>query len=304
MLYNPSAMSEAPSPLAREFIPCNLCGGANHARWARVGAATVVRCRACGLVFTNPRLPVSALHESYEEEYGDVHEDEALLTQRRRMYEIERGEIVRMAKGGPPPALRADPSPQGRGTANGDDSARPRFLDVGCGTGEFLALLQEDFDVYGVEVSQRYLKIAAERYSLPHLVAGELTGAGFEADFFDVVQMRGVLQHLPDPSAQLAEALRVTRPGGLIVISATPNIASPAARIFRAHFRLLAPDQMVYDFSPRTLRLMLEKAGYRVERFAFPYVRTPYFRWYQPAQFVALPAYQLFRRHLFSDHGR
>jgi len=173
------------------------------------------------------------------------------------------------------------------GPSNGHDS-RMRFLDVGCGTGEFLSLLQDDFEVHGVEVSQRYLQISRERYGLPHLVHGELTTAGFEADFFDVVQMRGVLQHLPDPLGQLREAHRVAKPGGLLIISATPNIASPAARVFGPNFRLLAPDQMVYDFSPRTLRQMLQTAGYEVERFRFPYIRTPYFRWTQPLEFAWL----------------
>jgi len=250
----------APSP-QRETVPCNLCGSDDHAPWATVQGVRVVRCRECGLVFTNPRLCVSALHDSYEEDYGEQHEDPVLLAQRRRMYELERGEILRHVSGG-------------------------RFLDVGCGTGEFISLLRDDFEVYGAEVSQRYLQIARERYALPHLVAGELTTAGFDGDFFDVIQMRGVLQHLPDPLAQLREACRVMKPGGLLVISATPNIASPAARVFGPYFRLLAPDQMVYDFSPRTLRRLLEKAGYRVERFAFPYVNTPYFRWYQPLEFA------------------
>ncbi|MBU0606316.1 MAG: class I SAM-dependent methyltransferase, partial [Armatimonadetes bacterium] len=242
-----------------------------------------VRCRICGLVFTNPRLPVSALHDSYEEDYGEVHEDPVLLVQRRVMYEIEREELKRWTAG----RMISGPS-NGHG--------RGRLLDVGCGTGEFLALLREDFEVYGLEVSQRYLRLARERYGLPHLVAGELTAAGFEPAFFDVVQMRGVLQHLPDPLGQLREACRVTKPGGLLVVSATPNIASPAARVFGPNFRLLAPDQMVYNFSPWTLRRMVETAGYRVERFTFPYVHTPYFRWWQPLEFVGAAAKLAWRR--------
>lgn len=266
----------APSPTPRperEYVPCNLCGSQNHAPWAVVRGAQLVRCRNCGLVFTNPRLTAETLHASYEEEYSAQHEDPVLLSQRRRMYELERAEILRTAG-----RLPAGPS--------------ARFLDVGCGTGEFLSLMREEFEVYGVEVSQGYLRIARERHALPHLFHGELTEAAFGEGFFDVVQMRGVLQHLPDPLRQVREACRVTRAGGLLVISATPNIASPAARVFGANFRLLAPDQMVYNFSPRTLRRLLEQAGWRVEQFTFPYLNTPYFRIYQGAEFV-LRALQL-----------
>ncbi|MCE5239543.1 class I SAM-dependent methyltransferase [bacterium] len=272
-------MSTPPSPPERETILCNLCESADHALWGIVRGVRVVRCRECGLVFTNPRLPVVALHDSYEEDYGDVHEDPVLLAQRREMYAIEQADIRRWT------ATRLGGA---QAPAAQDGDSRLRFLDVGCGTGEFISLLQDDFEVYGVEVSQRYLQIARERYGLPHLVHGELTTAGFGADFFDVVQMRGVLQHLPDPLGQLREAQRVTKPGGLIIISATPNIASPAARVFGPNFRLMAPDQMVYDFSPRTLRQMLQQAGYEVQSFCFPYARTPYFRWTQPLEFAWL----------------
>jgi len=272
-------MGTSPSHLERETVPCNLCGSEDHALWAHVRGVRVVRCRECGLVFTNPRLSVTALHHSYEEDYGEVHEDPVLLAQRRRMYEIEREELKRWTAGevgGPrAPAVQGDDGPL-------------RFLDVGCGTGEFISLLQNDFEVYGVEVSRRYLQIAQERYGLPHLVHGELTTARFETGFFDVVQMRGVLQHLPDPLKQLREAQRVTKPGGWLIISATPNITSPAARVFGPNFRLMAPDQMVYDFSPRTLRQMLQRAGYEVQSFTFPYVRTPYFRWTQALEFAWL----------------
>lgn len=295
----------APQP-DREALPCNLCGSADHALWAQVGPARIVRCRACGLVFTNPRLPQAALTAAYEEDYGAAHEDPVLLAQRRRMYQLERVDILKMVDGErrshrrllrslmPSPSLRS-----GEGNVNG--ASGRRFLDVGCGTGEFLALMRDRFEVYGVEVSRAYLRMARERYALPHLSAGELTDADFESDFFDVVQMRGVLQHLPDPLGQLREAFRVTKPGGLLVISATPNIASPAARVFGANFRLLAPDQMLTNFSPRTLRAMLEQAGYQVERFSFPYVTTPYFRWTQPAEFAWLALKVRLRRLLKQD---
>jgi SAM-dependent methyltransferase len=197
-------MPSAPPP-ERELVSCNLCGADDHVLWARVGEATLVRCRECGLVFTNPRLPTAVLTDSYEEDYGAQHEDPVLLAQRRRMYELEARGVLRHAGGG-------------------------RFLDVGCGTGEFLALMRDHFEVYGVEVSRRYVQLAREQYALPHLCCGELTAAQFDADTFDVVQMRGVLQHLPDPLAAVREAFRVTRPGGLLVLNAMPNIASPAAR--------------------------------------------------------------------------
>ncbi|MHB8995075.1 MAG: class I SAM-dependent methyltransferase [Armatimonadota bacterium] len=206
---------------------------------------------------------LEALMNCYEAEYSVQHQDQDLLRQRRLMYEVERRDILRRVPGG-------------------------RFLDVGCGTGEFLAALADDYDVYGVDVSRTYIEYGGQELGLTNLWVGQLSTVGFADDFFDVVQMRGVLQHLPDPLGQLREAHRVLKPGGLLLITATPNIASPAARAFRGNFRLLAPDQMLYNFSPETLREMLKKAGLTVNAFSFPYFNTPYWHWWDGIAFFAL----------------
>jgi len=250
---------------AREYVPCNLCGGDRTKLWARAGEAQLVQCLGCGLVYTNPRLPADTLRSSYEGEYTAEHQDAELARQRRAMYLLEREAILRRAEGG-------------------------RLLDVGCGPGDFLALLADRFEVYGVDVSHVYVQHAREKLGLENVHLGELTEAAFPDAFFDVAQMRGVIQHLPDPLGQVREAFRVTKPGGLLIVSATPNIESWCARIFRERHRLIAPDHMVYDFSPRTLRRLLEKAGYIVQQFAYPYLLTPYFRWRQAFEFIRLSA--------------
>ena len=260
----------------REEVACNLCESRRTVLWDEVRGARLVRCLDCGLVYTNPRPALSVLMGSYEEEYSEAHEEPELLRQRQVMYRLELAEILRRRHGG-------------------------RFLDIGCGTGEFLSLLRDHFEVYGTDVSRHYIEQARSRYGLEHLSVGQLGEVGFDDSFFDVVQMRGVLQHVPDPLSQLREAFRITKPGGMLIISATPNIASPAARCFRGHFRLLAPDQMLYDFSPRTLQALLAKAGFRVQGFTYPYVNTPYFRWYQPLQFVYLTAALRLKRALGQD---
>lgn len=260
----------------REEVACNLCGSRRTVLWDEVRGARLVRCLDCGLVYTNPRPALWVLMGSYEEEYSEAHEEPELLRQRQVMYRLELAEILRRRHGG-------------------------RLLDVGCGTGEFLSLLRDHFEVHGTDVSRHYIEQARSLYGLTHLSVGQLGEVGFDEGFFDVVQMRGVLQHVPDPLSQLREAFRITKPGGMLIISATPNIASPAARCFRGNFRLLAPDQMLYDFSPRTLQALLAKAGFRVQGFTYPYMNTPYFRWHQPLQFVSLTAALRLKRALGQD---
>jgi SAM-dependent methyltransferase len=242
-----------------EEVACNLCGSRETTLWARVEDWRVVRCLACGLIYTNPRPAPGQLTASYEEDYQESHQDPVLLAQRRRMYELERRDLLRRVSGG-------------------------RFLDVGCGPGEFLALLADRFEVWGVDVSRGYVRHAREVLGLERVQVGELSGAGLPENYFDVAQLRGVIQHLPDPLAQAREAWRVLRPGGLLVVSATPNIGSLCARIFREGYRLLAPQYMVYNFTPQTLQALLQQAGFTIEALTYPYWGTPYFRWWQGLQ--------------------
>lgn len=240
-------------------VACNLCGGRNTTPWCPALGEAVVRCVECGLVYTCPRPSPEESRARYQTSYVDRHQDQELVQQRRVMYRAERRAILRQMSGG-------------------------RFLDVGCGTGEFLALMSDRFEVYGLDVCADYIEYGRRQLGLKNLAVGELHDVGFADNYFDVVQMRGVLQHLVDPLGTAREALRVTRPGGLLVVSATPNIASLCARLYREHFRLLAPDYMLYNFSPTTLRRLLEKAGWDVRRTVFPYLMTPYFRWWQGLQ--------------------
>lgn len=106
-------------------------------------------------------------------------------------------------------------------------------LDVGCGTGWFAAGLQRavpDVDVYGLDLSAGMLGRAREA-GADNLIQGDATSLPLSDQSIDVVVGRGVLHHLPEPEAALAEWRRVLRPGGALVLSSepTPTVESHGA---------------------------------------------------------------------------
>jgi phosphatidylethanolamine/phosphatidyl-N-methylethanolamine N-methyltransferase len=112
----------------------------------------------------------------------------------------------------------------GRATAAQVLGLRPgeRVLLVGVGTGEDLPLLPPDISAVGVDLSEPMLK-RAER-QLPGAAAavelrqGDAAALDLETASFDAAILNLVLSVVPDPSAALAEALRIVRPDGRVVI--------------------------------------------------------------------------------------
>jgi methionine biosynthesis protein MetW len=98
------------------------------------------------------------------------------------------------------------------------------ILDIGCGDGAFGYLAIERYDnVYGVDISETALKIAASRGILTQKINLNNNRLPFESNFFDAVVSLDVIEHVFDPANHISEARRVLKKDGIIVI-ATPNI--------------------------------------------------------------------------------
>ncbi len=108
------------------------------------------------------------------------------------------------------PFIRAVLEPQGPA----------RLLDVGCGTGWYLQHLSPwCAEAVGVDLSQGMLAQARRRLPEAELVQADARDLPFGEGRFDLVLSTRVLSHIAGPEAALAEARRVLRPGGLVVVS-------------------------------------------------------------------------------------
>ena len=97
-----------------------------------------------------------------------------------------------------------------------------RLLELGCGCGRVLAPLAKKAGAgWGVDNSTASLRLAARRHPGLHLAAMDIAALGFSTGCFDaVIGIQNVVSACKVPPALiLAEALRVTRPGGRVILS-------------------------------------------------------------------------------------
>ncbi len=154
------------------------------------------------------------------------------------------------------------------------------LLEVGCASGMYLDLMRALGwkRVVGIDISRRAIEQARDELKL-EAYCGELKDACLDEESFDAVSLSHTLEHVSDPVGFLRETHRVMKPEARLAII-VPNVESLCARVFgQDWFHLDAPRHMV-NFTRRSLRVALERAGFRVES-----LRTNPRMSYQTAQF-------------------
>lgn len=102
-----------------------------------------------------------------------------------------------------------------------------RVLDAGCGVGMYVkALLPYADQVYGIEIEDEHLEIAAHTVPAAYLQAAAAEALPYADNQFDLILSHEVLEHVADDRQAIAEMVRVLRPGGRAVIF-VPNRLYP-----------------------------------------------------------------------------
>jgi demethylmenaquinone methyltransferase/2-methoxy-6-polyprenyl-1,4-benzoquinol methylase len=95
------------------------------------------------------------------------------------------------------------------------------ILDVACGNGMLLKMLSDkaDFQAYGVDISEKMIIEARNRYPKMQFSVTNSSRLPFQADFFDAVTVCAAFHHFSEPEEFVSEAKRVLKPGGQIYIA-------------------------------------------------------------------------------------
>ena len=133
-----------------------------------------------------------------------------------------------------------------QGALGFDVFARPiRYLEAGCGTSTFLlSVMGRGNDAYGIDMGSESLELGRSKipyYNLPaewneRIVEGDASATPFESNAFDLVVGHQFIEHVDHIPATMQELVRVTKPGGHIVLWA-PDYRGP----YEAHYMLPWP---------------------------------------------------------------
>jgi len=136
------------------------------------------------------------------------------------------------------------------------------LLDLGCSSGAFLQSLRGgSWDLSGIEMSSESAR-KAEESSGAKVFVGEILGASFPPESFDVITCFDVLEHVYEPRKVIARVGEWLKPGGIFYVL-VPNIDSAEARVFRSYWHGLELPRHLFHYSPVSLKLLAQTAGLR-----------------------------------------
>lgn len=162
--------------------------------------------------------------------------------------------------------------------------SKGRLLDIGAATGFFMNIAQgKGFETTGIEVSEFVAEIGKEKGL--DIFTNDDQLDKFSEEYFDVITMFDVLEHLENPKETLSKLYRVLKKGGLLVIN-TPDAESLWARVLGSRWQLILPPEHLYYFSPKNLSEYLQKHGFKQKvntkigkRFTFQYIFKMLYKW-------------------------
>ena len=246
-------MFPAPNELKKylgELRSCIICNGKNLEAWAKLDYLEAKKCKDCGMISINPHLNDEGLTKVYQDYFFHRLDEQELFEKRKIMYKIDHDWITKFINHG-------------------------KMLDVGCSGGQFLSVFDpKKWKRQGVEIDKDAAEFAKTEYDIPVSI-GYFPEISFE-EKFDLIVIRGVIEHFSDPISVLKKCSEVLKPNGFLFITATPVGNSFAFDVYREKWHLFTPLAHIHFFTVDLLSQVLKTFGMSLIDQHYQYEETPY----------------------------
>jgi 2-polyprenyl-3-methyl-5-hydroxy-6-metoxy-1,4-benzoquinol methylase len=131
-----------------------------------------------------------------------------------------------------------------------------RVLDVGCGIGSFVYAAQiRGWESYGIDIGPA---ISVAKKNKLNVSQGNLEDMDFPENYFDVITMFDVIEHIVDLDSLIKKIQFNLRDNGLLIVK-TPNINCLTSKVLGSRWSAIQPKDHVILFSSKTLIKFLQK---------------------------------------------
>ena len=225
----------------KQFYNCPVCG-ASFLGIFNLSHTRIVRCtsKTCGLYFSETQPTESELQSIYNAIYYLENDNTTTKAEKpnSNLYKFRQHFDV----------LDRMVSCKGK-----------RILDYGCGVGNFMDVAKDGgaASLMGVEANERARDIAQKKGFIV-----ERNIEMFDNNFFDIVYLNDVLEHLSDPVESLKNIKNALVPNGKVFI-ATINMRGLKAYIQKENWEMIQDPTHFYYFDARSLCAVLQAAGFR-----------------------------------------
>ena len=221
-------------------MKCLLCENKkNFALFLEKNGVKYIRCLDCGLIFAQKKFDINNLQKFYDnKEYfkGYIKNYKFFIEIFNKMLEF----IEKFKKSG-------------------------KILDIGCGIGLFLYVAKKrNWIEFGLEPSKFAFNFAKNNLQLNVINSDELDK--FSNGFFNVIVLNHVLEHIGNPFSMLKQIYKKLEKHGILIIG-VPNINGVFPRIQKKNWPSLRPHSHYYQFTPRTLKILLRMNSFKPIRF-------------------------------------
>jgi SAM-dependent methyltransferase len=228
---------------------CPICGIANEVRVGEVDDRALLICRKCRHVYWYDKINADELRAYYELQYSAAHQQDQIQEANRAYYRSHLAELALMLAG------RGGAPRRQLGCIVDFGCSYPTLLDEARAWG-VARVVGVDF---GAEARQAGAQLGIEMWD-PQEFAD-----GFEGEA-DVIRFSHVIEHLLDPTGDLASIAARLAPGGIAYVT------QPIFPVLRCEPASLPFQDAVFPehlhfFNPISLATLMTSAGLQIEEF-------------------------------------